>query len=1066
MHESKKLSAPGVLSLLLLFGLGLAGNYFKLSLFYGFDFLFGGIFLMILLSLFGVAWGVVAALLASSCTYLYWHHPYGIIVFSLEILVVGLLIRRKNKNLVLSDGLFWLCVGTPLNWILYFYVMKSGYHSALLVVLKQAVNGIFNTLVASIILDYLPIQNWFGIPGTRRKVPIQQALFHLILAMILFPALATMIINSRKAFSDIESGISHKLQNTSVEATYAIDTFIQRHLDGVRALADTASRVGPVPSADLQDKVKTVKSFYPDFHNMYVANAGGVTVAFYPEKNEKGESTIGIDFSDRAYYAKLKSSLRPVMSDVFMGRGGVFLPIVTLSVPILERGRFNGFALGAVDLNSFKGELERITTMWGLTAAVLDERDQVIAATSDEFRPLQIMDWRQSSELRPMQAGIYRLLPPVQTAKSAFDRWKNSYYVMESPVGKNIPWKVLLAAPVAPYQKQLYETTYINNFSFMLVVIAASIVFSVFLSRRLVSPFEKLESVTTDLPSRIALGKTIDWPDSILFEIHSLVGNFKVMTSSLTQMFRELNTANESLQDEIANHRRTEECLADEKERLSVTLLSIGDGVISTDTDGRVVLVNKVAEELLEVTQDQVFGRHLPEVFRTFDAKNPEEEIHPLRDSFTRGSRHVVTDDVLLVSRNGAKHIVSTSFGPIRNRDGGIVGGALVFRDNTERRKIEEKLQNAQKLESIGVLAGGIAHDFNNLLSAIIGNISLAKAGRSDAVVERLQEIETASMRARDLTRQLLTFSKGGAPIRKTASISELIRESATFVTRGSNVRCAFHIALDLRPVEADEGQLSQVINNLVINAMQAMPDGGVIRIIAENIRADAALNRMGLHGDVVKVSVHDDGPGIPAENVPKIFDPYFTTKASGSGLGLATVYSIVKRHDGQIEMESRSGAGTTFHCYLPASDKPVSANPGTDEISRNGKGKILVMDDEDFIRSVAGDMLSHLGYGVVCAKDGAEAIELYVKAIEAGNPFDAVIMDLTIPGGMGGKEAIVRMKEIDPGIMAIVSSGYSNNPILADPANYGFAGIVTKPYTLEALSGAVRSVLGSKMPN
>ena len=743
-----------------------------------------------------------------------------------------------------------------------------------------------------------------------------------------------------------------------------------------------------------------------------------------------------------------------------MGRGVPSLPTVMLSVPMLDRDRIKGYASAAVDLDSIDRELERIGTMWGVAAFILDENGQLVAATKDAFLPMQPTDWLKSGEMRPLKTGIHMWLPPVRTSKSAFDRWKRSFYVMETSIGEYSAWKILLAAPTAPYQKQLYESTYINSFSLMLVIIAGSIFLSAFLSRRLVSPIEKLESVTTDLPSRVALEKTIDWPDSTLSEIQSLVGNFKVMTASLTHKFRELKTANTSLEEEIATRRRVEEFLADEKERLSVTLLSIGDGVISVDTVGRVLLINKVALELLGGTQKEFYGRRLPEIFRTFDPMNPEKEIYPLRAAVPQDGSRVVSDDLLLVSRKGTKHIVSTSFEPIRSREGSIIGEVLVFRDNTERRKIEETLRNAQRLGSIGRLAGGIAHDFNNLLTAILGNLSLVKAERGDAAIERLLEIEKASLRAKDLARQLLTFSKGGAPIRKTASILELIRQSATFATRGSNARCEFDLAEDLRAVDADEGQLSQVIRNLVINAAEAMPGGGVIRIYAENVPANAELHRMGLDGDVVKVSVRDEGPGIPAEDLPKIFDPFFTTKASGSGLGLATGYSIIGRHDGYIEAECRPGEGATFHIYLPASDKPLdeSAAPGAN--SRNGKGTILVMDDEDSIRKLAQAMLGHLGYDVVCAQDGAEAVDLYKKSASTGIPFDAVIMDLTVPGGMGGKEAVGLLKEFDTGIKAIVSSGYSNDPILANPEKFGFTGIVTKPYTLAALSEVVYRVV------
>ena len=1119
MGTERKQSFSRVSLFLLLFTLGLAGNYFKLSLFYGFDFLFGSIFLMIILNYFGVAYAVIATVLASSFTYMYWHHPYGIISFSMEMLFVGIMYRKYEKDLILLDCLFWLLIGSPLNFLLYYGIMKASFLPVLFVILKQSVNGIFNVLIASIIIDYLPINSWFRIFGSKRNVSIRRVFFHIILATILIPTLAIMVINSRKSFRDIESDIGHKLKNVNLEATNIINSLVKRHMEGVVQLADAVSGTPLVPSVKLQNNVKFAKNFFPDFQSMYIGDASGVTVSFSPETNDKGDSTIGLDFSDRAYFKEMKKSLRPVLSDVFLGRVKASVPIVTLSAPILENGRFSGYAVGAFDLSRIHKELERVKDEWGINAVILDKQGKVIVTTNGAHRPMQMLNLAGEGEIQPLESGIYKWLPPVRASKSAFDRWKNSFYIMESPIGNDAPWKLLLEVPVAPYQKQLYETTYINSFAILLAIIVGSIFFSSFLSRRLVSPIERLKTVTTDLPSKIASRKTIEWPDTNLLEIHSLIGNFMDMTSSLIQKFTELKTANDhleqrvvartveltqvndklcgeikerviaeeelfeakehleenvrqrtsdlltvngALQEEIAKRSHTEECLAGEKEMLSVTLQSIGDGVISTDIEGNVVLMNKVAEELTGWAHQEGAGRPLPEIFKTTGAANSRKGSDPLRNVSAPGLHGVVTDGALLKSRDGAEYVVSSSYAPISARDGNVIGGVLAFRDNTERRKIEEKLLNAQKLESIGVLAGGIAHDFNNLLSAILGNISLARAKRDDSSFDRLEEIEEACNRAIGLTQQLLTFSKGGSPVRKTTSIVELIKESAIFVTRGSNVRCEFHFAGDLWPVYADEGQLSQVINHLVINAKQAMADGGIIGISAENVLAGASSEGAVSAGNRVKVSVRDGGPGIPPEDISKIFDPYFTTKVHGSGLGLATIYSIVKRHGGKIDVETKVGLGTTFHVYLPVSDKPPEDSVPSAANSSNGKGNILVMDDEISIRDVAGEMLAYLGYEVTCAKDGAEAVEFYKRSVTRGKPFDVVIMDLTVPGGMGGKEAMEILMQVDSGIVAIVSSGYSNDPVMAEPGKFGFSGVVTKPYTLNSLSSTVHGVLNA----
>ncbi|MDQ3969483.1 MAG: ATP-binding protein, partial [Thermoproteota archaeon] len=387
----------------------------------------------------------------------------------------------------------------------------------------------------------------------------------------------------------------------------------------------------------------------------------------------------------------------------------------------------------------------------------------------------------------------------------------------------------------------------------------------------------------------------------------------------------------------------------------------------------------------------------------------------------------------------------------------------IASRDTTEHRRMEEERLRAQKLESLGILAGGIAHDFNNMLTAILGNVSLAKIrmNSENKAYTRLTEAERACLRASDLTQQLLTFSKSGAPVKRIALIEDLIRESATFAIRGSKARCEYSIAEGLWLVEIDEGQISQVINNLVINADQAMPEGGEVRIVAENISLNTEDGVLLKEGKYVRITVQDQGIGIPQENLTKIFDPYFTTKHTGSGLGLAVVYSIIKNHGGYIGVESEVGKGTKFYIYLPAYDKAeIDKGNLVEERLIHGRGRILIMDDEQIIREVAGEMLSQIGYEVEFARDGMEAVELYKRAKECNRAFDAVIMDLTIPGGMGGREAVKKLRDIDPGIKAIVSSGYSNDPVMAEYGKYGFGGVVAKPYKIKELSEVLDRVI------
>jgi signal transduction histidine kinase len=372
------------------------------------------------------------------------------------------------------------------------------------------------------------------------------------------------------------------------------------------------------------------------------------------------------------------------------------------------------------------------------------------------------------------------------------------------------------------------------------------------------------------------------------------------------------------------------------------------------------------------------------------------------------------------------------------------------------------ELQKSRNLESLGVLAGGIAHDFNNILAAIMGNIDLVilKLNNKDPeIMDLLANAEKATIRAKDLTYQLLTFSKGGLPVKTLTSIDNIIRESADFVLHGSNVRCRYDFADDLWPAEIDRGQVGQVIQNIVLNAIHAMPDGGNIELTCNNFVKKSDMHLPIQEGRYVEIKISDKGIGISEDKIGRIFDPYMTTKKHGHGLGLAITYSIIKKHEGHIIVNSEVNVGTTFTIYLPASENPQAAQESPKEFTETGQclGKIMVMDDEEMIREFTTTILLRACYHVVQAKDGAEAIKLFDEAKNSEEPVDVSIMDLTIPGGVGGKEAVVEILKIDPGARVIVSSGYSNDPVVAAHKDYGFCASISKPYQLHELLDVVK---------
>ncbi|MFH2122714.1 MAG: PAS domain S-box protein [Pseudomonadota bacterium] len=508
--------------------------------------------------------------------------------------------------------------------------------------------------------------------------------------------------------------------------------------------------------------------------------------------------------------------------------------------------------------------------------------------------------------------------------------------------------------------------------------------------------------------------------------------------------------------------------LAAEKERLAVTLRSIGDGVITTNIEGRIVLINAVAERLTGWNQREAEGRPLAEVFTIVNEKSRQPCENPVDKVLASGQIIGLANHTVLIAKDGRERNIADSGAPIRDQESRTVGVVLVFRDVTEEARMEEERLKIKKLESVGVLAGGIAHDFNNILAAIMGSLSLAQLDShlEEETRKLLRAAEKASLRARDLTQQLLTFSKGGEPVKETASIGEIIRESAQFVLHGSSVACRYVIPEDLWLVDIDRGQIGQVVHNIIINAMHAMPEGGTIEVRCENVD-DFAEERFFLRdtGRAVKIVISDTGIGIPATMLEKIFDPYFTTKQEGSGLGLAITHSIISKHGGHISAQSTPGQGTTFTILLPvsaSSELHVVRGVDVPAAIEGGDARVMIMDDEEIVRTVVNSMLTHLGYEVVEAGDGKEAISLYRRYHDEKRPIDFVIMDLTIPGGMGGKEAVQELLAFDPAAKVIVSSGYSNDPIMANCRQYGFSGAVAKPFQVQDIVRALRQISSS----
>jgi len=513
-----------------------------------------------------------------------------------------------------------------------------------------------------------------------------------------------------------------------------------------------------------------------------------------------------------------------------------------------------------------------------------------------------------------------------------------------------------------------------------------------------------------------------------------------------TRLQKEINAG---LAREIAKRRRVEEALARNEARYRAMIDAFDGLIYICSADYRIEFMN---DRLKARTGRDATGESC------FTALHERDSACPwcVNERVLKGE--TVRWEVKSPKDDRWYYITNT---PIGNADGTVSKQAMII-DITERKIMEEELLNARKLESVGMLAGGIAHDFNNLLSGILSNIELAKmhSVHLNKVYERLEEAEQATIMAKDLTQQLLTFAKGGAPVRRTLALGALIRESARLAVRRSEVKCECSVPEDLWPVDADEGQMNQVFSNMIMNADHAMPEGGTISVLCENLMLGESEVPPLPGGRYVRISIRDQGIGIAQDFLSRIFDPYFTTKNRGSGLGLATSYSIISKHQGHITVESELGKGTVFHIYLPASEAKDRKSGEEQEWLTPGEGRILVMDDDDIIRDAIEKILQALGYEAVLTREGNEALAVYREERESGRAFEAIILDLTVPGGMGGRETGEKLLALDPAARIIISSGYSSDPVMANYRSHGFHGVVAKPYRIKDLGEVLRQVI------
>ncbi len=845
----------------------------------------------------------------------------------------------------------------------------------------------------------------------------------------------------------IASVFSLHYQEQSLKYTIfkGVDGQAQVAAHGIASFVDDSLREAAAVSLSLpadalvQGRLHEVESHlskmlqtFPRFQNgIFVLDTDGNFVADFPSHPElRGQS-----FAFREYYQRTLQENRGIVGTPYESKR-THRPVLTFTAPVRDgKGHLIAIVACSVDLLSHEALGGYRKQKYGDTGYLyLFDRSRLLILHPEDERLLTNVE---EGKNKLLEAAIKGFEGAEETINSkgvpmllAVRRIPNT----EWHVGVQVPQKEAYG-PIVEARARFVATSAI---AVLLVILlgAAAI-------RRVSRPLQRLERVASQLSAELEGAKTTGTSNLA----HHALESLETIRSA-----DEIGRLATSFLHLAARLKLTLGSLQRSAEDWEGTFNSVNEAVVTLDLSGRIVRMNFTAERWFGTSEQKVSGEWAHRIF--FDAAT-HPKSWPDVPSLT-GEQALRWSQELEKPRGSFEFAIT----PIK-RGGAITGAVVVVNDITERKRLERESLRVDKLESLAVLAGGIAHDFNNFLAAILGNLSVARmeASSSASLTEILADAEQAALRAKNLTLQLLTFSKGGEPIKKRLSLAELVRTAASFALRGSGVACDYALGVDLWPVEVDEGQMSQVIHNLVLNAAQAMSGGGTIRLSAENVVPAGAVPK-GLGRRHVRLCVTDHGVGIPPDQRQKIFDPYFSTKVAGNGLGLASAYSIVTRHGGCIDVESEPGKGSTFTIQLPAAEGPPEVEKHDEVALYAGRGRILLMDDDEPVRKAACRMLERLGFEVKQARDGAEALALYIGAHEACTPFDAVILDLTVPGAAGGKHTVRCLKEIEPGVKAIVSSGYSNDPVMADFRRYGFVGVIAKPYRIEDLGEVLQRAL------
>ena len=847
---------------------GYAGNYFNLPLFFGVDFLFGTIAVLIVVYLYGKGWGTIAAAIASVHTIFLWEHPYAVIILTIEGLFVGWRLRRNGPNLLLLDGLYWFLIGMPLVWLFYAGVMGMPAQPLMLVMLKQSVNGILNALIASLLLTHSPIQTWVKSPKSTKTLSLQQTLFNFLVAFVLIPSLILLVLNTRSAISNFETTIQAHLETISTDLVVELNLWHQHNLNALKQLAQVAVRSEMSPSRELQESTVLLQRTFPTFEQLFVVNRDGKAIASYPALNKTSTDSTNLKAIDLTQVS--------VTSEILLKGDDMYSPMLIQTFPVKKNQYFLGNVVSEINLNIVGQLLKSFSSPREMEITLLDHQDRTIASTRSDLPTFSLFDPRQGGEIRRLNAKIYQWLPLKK--KPIMRRWEQSFYVQKTPIGDNLPLAVIVAVSTKPYFRYL-QNLYIKSLVIMLLIAALALILANSISRWLAKPILQLAQVTTNLPDKLLDQKAIYWPNSWINEMNALVSNFQFMAALLEQKFQEINKAKAQLEQRVQD--RTKELLTANQE-------------LATEVTQR----QRIAEELQE-----------SEALLRAQAKKLETALHKLK--------HTQSQLVQTEKMSSLGQLVAGVAHEINNPVNFIYGNLIHAKSYTKDLLSLVEVYQQQYPNSTPVIEKEI--------EAI--DLEFVR----DDLPQLMDSMQVGAHRIHEIVQSLRNFSRLDEAEMKAVDIHEGI-DNTVMMLKSRMKATAKHPKIEvikeygeLPLVECYPGQLNQVFMNILVNAIDSLEEK-FSYTAGENQASLTPSPRIEIRTELIErdwvvIRITDNGMGIKKEQCSKLFDPFFTTKpiGRGTGLGLSISYQIVvEKHGGKLYSSSELNQGAEFMIEIP----------------------------------------------------------------------------------------------------------------------------------------------------